>query len=364
MGSVRKRGAKWYIDYRCNGKRYIESIGPSKKSAQNVLHKRLTEIAEGKHLDKRDLKPLLFKDFSQDYITKYSKVNKRSWRDDVSRLKKLNRFFGEKCLHEITPEMIEEYKSRGINGFSPATVNRELACMKHLYTIAIKWGKVTRNPVKDVKLFKESNSRLRYLEFEETERLIGNCEGYLRALVIIAVNTGMRRGEIFNLQWEHIDLKRKIVYLIETKNGEKREIPMNDRVARTLFEIPQNADISYVFHNRHGKPFTSVKKSFATALSKAGISAFRFHDLRHTFASHLAMKGIDLNTIRELLGHKSMRMTLRYAHLNQEHKQRAVDVLSEKWLQNGNNSPKEIFTKKETLSKLFKQVQLQECASE
>jgi len=93
MGSVRQRGKKWYIDYRCNGKRYIESIGPSKKLAQEVLCKRLTEVAEDKHLDKKSISPTLFKDFSQDYINKYSKVNKQSWQDDVSRLKKLNRFF-------------------------------------------------------------------------------------------------------------------------------------------------------------------------------------------------------------------------------------------------------------------------------
>ena len=255
--------------------------------------------------------------------------------------------------------MIEEYKSRGIAGFAPATINREMACMKHLYTVAIKWGKTTRNPVKDVKLFKESNSRTRYLEFEETERLIGSCEAYLRDIVIIAVNTGMRMGEIFNLQWEHIDLKRKIIYLMETKNGDMREIPMNDRVAGTLFNIVQNADIPYIFHNKQGKPFTSVKKSFATALRRSRISNFRFHDLRHTFASHLAIKGIDLNTIRELLGHKSMRMTLRYAHLNQEHKQQAVNVLGENRLQNGNTNPLETSAGKETLSKLFKQIQLQ-----
>ena len=357
MKGIRKRGNNWYIDYRCNGKRYIRRIGHNKKVAIQARNKVLTEIAENKFLDKQTISPLLFKDFTEDYINKYSKVNKRSWKDDVSRLGKLNDLFGDKTLHEITPEMIEDFKCKALETLSRATVNRYLACMKHLYTVAIQWKRVDKNPVREVKLFKENNNRLRYLEYSEAERLVECCKGYLRDIVVVALNTGMRQGEIFNLKWSDIDFDRKIIHLQTTKNGESRKIAMNQQTHAVLSSVNRDEAASYAFHN-NGKPFTNVKRSFATALRRAGISDFRFHDLRHTFASHLAMAGVDLNTIRELMGHKSIRMTLRYAHLNQEHKQQAVDVLNTKWLQNGNKQEKEETAEKVGSLKLFKNIDL------
>ena len=213
MGTIRKRGKNWYIDYRANGKRYRECIGPSKKLAEEVLHKRLTEIAEGKFLDKRNKFNVKFEDFANDYIEIYSKHNKKSWKDDIVRIKALSRKFKGVYMDKITPLMIEEYKAERIKEVSPATVNRELACLKHMFTMAINWGKLSENPVKKVKLFKENNQRIRYLEEYEREALLRACKGYLRNIVIIALNTGMRRGEILNLKWRDIDFKRGIISL-------------------------------------------------------------------------------------------------------------------------------------------------------
>ena len=196
-----------------------------------------------------------------------------------------------------------------------------------MFNRAIVWGKVEHSPCKAIKLFKENNQRLRFLEKEEIDKLLRNCSKHLRPIVAVALNTGMRKGEILGLKWYDIDIKRSVIHLLDSKNGEKREVPINDIIKKTLIAVPKHPESQYIFCNKEGKPYSDIKKSFFTALKKAGIINFHFHDLRHTFASHLVMSGVDLNTVRELLGHKSFEMTLRYNHLSPDHKKRAVDIL-------------------------------------
>ncbi|MCF7875357.1 MAG: site-specific integrase [Candidatus Omnitrophica bacterium] len=335
MGTLRKRNNNWYIDYRAYGKRYKECIGRNKKLAQEVLHKRMVEVAEGKFLDKKQEAKIKFENFAKDYIEIYSKHNKKDWKKDLTRLRSLKPFFKGKYLSIIKPLQVEQYKAKRIKEVSPATVNRELACLKHMFTMAIQWGKAEINPVKKVKLFRENNQRVRYLEIEEIEKLLKSCKGYTKRIIEIALNTGMRKGEILGLRWADIDFRRGIIYLLDTKNSDKREVPINNRVKQALVSQLKHKDSSYVFCNKDGKPYRDIRKSFVAALNKSGIINFRFHDLRHTFASHLVMSGVDLNTVRELMGHKSLRMTLRYSHLSPAHKQRAVEVLGQKWSLNG-----------------------------
>ncbi len=192
-----------------------------------------------------------------------------------------------------------------------------------------------------IKLFKVPNKRIRYLEKEEIDKLLINCCEHLRPIVIVALHTGMRKSEILGLKWHDLDIKRNIIHLYDTKNGEKREVPMNEIVQKTIIGVFKNPESQYVFCNKDSKPYGNVRKSFFTALNKAGIINFRFHDLRHTFASQLVMSGVDLNTVRELLGHKSIEMTLRYSHLSPDHKKRAVDILGKRmdtfWTLEDNN---------------------------
>ncbi|MCP4651899.1 MAG: tyrosine-type recombinase/integrase [Candidatus Omnitrophica bacterium] len=340
MGTLRKRGNNWHIDYRAYGQRYRECIGTSRKLAQDVLRKRMVEIAEGKFLDKKKKFTIKFEEFASNYVEVYSKHNKKSWKDDVSRISVLGRTFNGMPLHKITPLMVEEYKAKRVKEVKPATVNRELACLKHMFTKAVAWNKAEDNPVKKVKLFKENNKRLRYLEQHEVDALLAVCNGYLKNIVVVALNTGMRRGEILGLKWADIDFRRGIIYLLETKNGHKREVPMNKSVKQALVRQRKHKDSEYVFYKKDGSSIGSVKKSFLYAIKKTGIINFKFHDLRHTFASHLVMSGIDLNTVRELLGHKSMQMTLRYAHLSPGFRQGAVEVLDRKWSPDGHREVK------------------------
>jgi integrase len=347
VGTLRKRGNKWVIDYRAYGNRYIETISKNKKLAQEVLHKRMVEVAEGRFLDKKQKATVKFEDFAKDYVEIYSKHNKKDWKKDLTRLRALKPFFKGKYLYMIKPLQVEQFKAKRIKEVSPATVNRELACLKHMFTMAIQWGKAETNPVKKVKLFRENNQRLRYLETEEIEKLLKNCKGYTKRIIEIALNTGMRKGEILSLKWTDIDFRRGIIYLLDTKNGDKREVPINKAVKQALVKQSKHSESPYVFCNKDGKPYRDIRKSFVAALNKSDIISFRFHDLRHTFASHLVMSGVDLNTVRELMGHKSLRMTLRYSHLSPAHKQRAVEVLGQKWLQNGNKEPQQQLGSKE-----------------
>jgi len=146
--------------------------------------------------------------------------------------------------------------------------------------------------------------------------------------VIVALNAGMRKAEVLLLKWDNVDLKHGFILLEITKNGERREIPINDTVREALRSITRRLDVPYVFYDpKTGKPYQDIKRSFASACRRAGIKDFRFHDLRHTFASHLVMIGTDITTVKELLGHKTLTMTLRYAHLAPSHKVKAVDLL-------------------------------------
>jgi integrase len=330
MRGILKRGDDYYIDYRVNGRRKRCKIGPSKKLAETVLRKRKVEAAENKHLDIRRDQKIKFKELAHQYIETHAKPNKRSWATtDKHYMKQLAPAFGDKCLHEITPMLIEKYKAARSREVSHAYVNRELACLKCMFHKAIDWGMTKENPARKVKLFKENNQRMRYLEREEIERLLKNCSPHLKPIVLIALNTGMRKAEIQNLKWSDINLQRGYLTIRESKSGESRHLPMNKTVRDTILSIRKHPETSYVLGGKDGLPY-NFRKAFETCLKKSGILGFRFHDLRHTFASHLVMSGVDLNTVRELLGHKSLSMTLRYSHLSRDHKSRAVESLEGK----------------------------------
>ena len=327
------KGKNWWIDYYANHRRKREKIGPSRELAQKVLMKRRVEIAEGRFLDIKRNQRVKFDDIAEAYLEKHLKLNcSKGWvYNEGANIRALKRYIGNKCLHEITPLAIEEIKERRHKeGVSPLTVNKTLACLKTIFNKAIDWGKFDgQNPMRKIKKLKVDNKRLRYLEKEEIPRLIDCCPAHLKPIVIVALNTGMRKSEILNLKWHDIDFKRGVISLLKTKNNKPRYIPINKTVENTLIATKKHPESAYVFPGKTGKPYDNFKRSFKTAREKANIENFRFHDLRHTFASQLVMNGVDLNTVRELLGHSTIDMTLRYAHLSPNHTKRAVDLLAQ-----------------------------------
>jgi len=253
---------------------------------------------------------------------------KRSKRQYKGYIKNLCSFFGDIPILEITPSLINDYKvKRRKDGVGAASINRELAVLKNAFNKALKeWGWVKENPVTMILMEKEPKGRVRYLTDREFQTLYNACAEWLRPIVLVARHTGMRKENILSLKWEQVDLYRKVIYLEHTKNGERLGIPLNETMMGLLKRLSKVRHIksSYVFCHRNGKRFVELKTSFREALGKAGIEDFRFHDLRHCFASSLVQSGVDLYKVQMLLGHKESRMTQRYSHLAPENLRDAV----------------------------------------
>jgi len=185
--------------------------------------------------------------------------------------------------------------------------------------------------IQSVKPFKEPPGRVRWLEPEEFAGLMRELPGWLCPIAKVAANTGMRRGEICNLRWASIDKRNRLIRLSKTKNGEARAVPMNKTVWNLVQGLPRRIDTPYLFANEDGSPVSAprVTVEFKRACRRANIKNFRFHDLKHHFASLLTMAGQNQRTLMALLGHKRPEMTVRYQHLVEEHLFKAVCVLDE-----------------------------------
>lgn len=321
----------YWVRYSVNGKQRRESAHSNKKEdARLLLAKCLQTTAEGKEPEVKKIKNHTFEEIAIEYY-KWCERQK-GFRSKRLFIKQLVDAFGHLQVSRINTMLLEQWQAGRLNkGNKPATVNRLLATLKHCIHKGYQWEMLTEDTLKrvrQVKLLHENNRRLRYLSKEECQSLINACQGNTRAIVITALNTGMRKGEILNLRWDNIDLVHGFILLDITKNGDRREIPINGTLKGVLHGITRRIDIPYIFHDSiSGKPFQDVKRSYNTACRKAGIKDFHFHDLRHTFASHLVMAGVDITTVSRLLGHKTLTMTLRYSHLAPEHMSKAVDML-------------------------------------
>jgi len=194
-----------------------------------------------------------------------------------------------------------------------------------------KYAISTDNPVRKVKFFSEKgNYGGRVLSPEEERLLFEACSQCLRPILAVALQTGMRKGEIFNLKWDNVDLKKEEIRIVESKSGKGRILPINSCLFNVLSELRlQNGKNVYVFTNPEtGKPYVDIKKAFNGACRRAGIKDLRFHDLRHPFASRLVKRGVDLIIVKELMGHASVKTTERYLHSQAKEKRLAVETLT------------------------------------
>jgi len=335
----------WWVDYKDphTGRRIRKPAADTKAEAEAVLAKIRTDYREKGVFEPKQEVQMALEAFVPVYMD-WAKVHKRSWPSDVRFLRRFAADFRGKLLSEITPEMVERYKTRRLQEprhhstkpVSPRQVNYELAILKAFFNKAIRWGKATANPVTRVDFLKVNDGRTRWLGREEVEALLKACEaspGDLKAVVTVALNTGMRRGEILALRWSHVDEANGVLRIETSKNGQGRLVPMNDAVREAVRsclrpgQAVEGTD-NYVFRNQLGKPYRDLREAFERALRRAGIKACRFHDLRHTCASHLVSNGVDILVVKELLGHKTLAMTQRYAHLSPERGRSAVGLLA------------------------------------
>jgi integrase len=331
--TIYQRKGVWYLDYSFNGKRRRKRVGKSKKLAELALKDIEVKLVKGEFLGITETPDMLFDNLCAQYL-EYSKANKTpfSYKRDLTSARKLLVHFKGRMISTITALDLDKYKNARRQEVKPASVNRELSLIKHMFNKAVAWDNLSSNPLQKVAKFKEPPGRVRYLSDEEMKKLLDCCNGHVKSIVIMALNTGMRRGEILNLKWGDVDMKNRVIIVWQTKNNEMRQIPINETLYDELRMIGKQLNEQYVFCNDNGKPFLDVKTGFKAALKRANVRNFRFHDLRHTFASRLVIAGVDIRTVQVLLGHKDIKMTMRYSHLSDAHLKEAV-----RKLENGTN---------------------------
>jgi len=325
--SIYQRGNTWWIDYYFKGERLREPVSSSRKEAMEALESRRGDIVQGRfELVRKDKRQTTFEEFACEYL-KHLKATRRWWKGEVSRMKSLVQHFGKMPLGEISTYDVEKYKEWRRKTLSGSGINREFALLKSMLNRASEWGfaKLSQNPVSKVGYFPERQVE-RILTDDEARRLVDACGPSLRPVVVTALNTGMRRGEILDLCWANVDFERRFIRVEHSKNNRSRKVPMNSTLAAELDRLRRNGT-PFVFTQRAGERLKSIASAFATACRHSGVGHVRFHDLRHTFATNLVMNGIDLVTVKEILGHSDISMTVRYSHPSDERKMAAVGVL-------------------------------------
>ena len=282
-----------------------------------------------------------FDTFASEYLENWSKVEKKenSYKRDCFSVDRLKEYFGRRSITEIARRDVERYVAqRRAKGRKNSTVNRELCCLKNMLRKAVDWEYLTGNPAWGVKQSKEEPKEFDFLTEQEADILLEKCLPFIRTFLALAIHTGLRKSEMFRLEWRDVSFRKGqkgVITVRDTKNHETRHVPMNDMVRASLEAHPKRiVDGKLCVHvlcNEAGKPYKDLRRAFRTSLDNAEIHRhIRINDLRHTFASHLVMKGVDLRTVAMLMGHKDIKMTMRYAHLAPDHLQAAVDKLTDR----------------------------------
>ena len=331
----------YYVRYQFQGTDIKERVGRksrgfTREMAREALKSRLGDIARGQFNLEKTRKPVPFSKLVERY-REFASSYKRGWETEKYIVEEFASLFGDTPLAQITTWQIEKWKAEGGKRLNPVTINRRLTVIKHMFKQAVEWDLVKSNPATSVKRFTVNSERTRFLSQHEIQTLLETCEKqitspWLLPLVTLALNTGMRQGELLRLKWENVDLERGSITIIQSKTLRRKTIAINEPAREALNWLQENRYGELLLMWPWGDPIgkVTVYDAFKKACSTAGITDFRFHDLRHTFASHLVMAGVDLVTVKELLGHKTINMTNRYTHLAQEHKAQAVAKLSER----------------------------------
>lgn len=367
----------WYCEY-ARAKRVwlgrVDAVGYSEafEAAQKILSEFYRGIDPIEARKPAPDVPTLCDFLDGDYAI-WARANQRAHEQNLGRLKTTFKSLLAKKMDAISALDIERWRGKQVErGLSHQTLNRDISSIKACFNRAVDWEILDRNPITKVKKARtDDRVKVRFLSGDEEERLRNSLDqreerrrqerasanawriarGYeplrdmhelqftdhLKPLVLLSINTGARRGELFDLTWENVDLDRRLMTVsgMTAKSKRTRHIPLNREATWVLKCWREQTEKSsgLVFVNDDGQRFDRANTSWRGLLKQAEIVNFRWHDMRHHFASRLVMGGVDLNTVRELLGHSDYDMTLRYAHLAPEHKMKAVEVLDRQDLQ-------------------------------
>jgi len=342
MGLYRRKDSSvWWMSFPADGKQYQRSTGTSdKRLAESILAKVKTLIIEGRWFELETAKRYTFDNLMEKYFKEHAGVHKKpSTLDrDHDSCEHLEGMFSGLTLEKVSPALVIEYRNKRLSdGAAHSTILNELGLLRNAFNIAIKhWRWCKENPVSQVKLNLKGGQIDRWLTLDEEKRLLEGAKGQLCDqlvdIIILALNTGMRKGEILSLRIRDIDFSRRTLLVMESKNGERRSIPLNNTAMDMLHRKVSGKSISilgYIFSTSTGTAITpsNLSRAFNKAVKKAEISKFCFHDLRHTFATRLVQSGIDLYKVSKLLGHKDISTTQRYAHHYPESLREGVEIL-------------------------------------
>jgi site-specific recombinase XerD len=323
-----KGSGVFWIRYYVHGHERREKVG-SKQDAIDRYQQRKVEARNGT-LPGRN-REVLLSDFVTEYLAN-EKHRMRSFRNYERHGRVWSDRFSGRTLRSILPLDIERWIARrAAEDVTPATINRELSFLRRVFNVALANDLVDRNPMRRIKLMRENNARVRWLTDEEEARLRAEVGEEHWPLVAFALHTGLRQAEQFRLRWADVDLVNLVLTVPRSKHGETRHVHLNETAVAILRDAPSRCVSDWVFPSRTGatplEPHNFLHRVFMPALGRAAITGFRWHDLRHTFASRLVMAGADLPTVKELMGHKTLAMTLRYSHLSTAHRVAAVRML-------------------------------------
>lgn len=340
MGSVYLRGKSYVGKYKDeNGNWVRTTLGRhpiiNKTIAREILQEIERKVKLGQHEMIKATIPTV-KEFAKDYLAYQRNVRqKRSWDRDELCLTHIVRFFGNRKLSDIKSKDIDDYKEFRLKLVKPGTVDRELQVLRHLFNIAQRWNNFFgKNPVSEAGLLNVNNTKERILTDEEEARLLNLSPDHLKNIIICALHTGMRKGEIISLKWHNTDLENNLIHVTKenSKSKKSKRIPVNSTLRRTLLELKLKNGVSeYVFLNSQDRPYLrqdSLNRVFKHTVEKAGIKDLRFHDLRHTAGTRLGEMNIPVQVISKILGHSDIRTTMRYVH-PEESLRYAVEKLTE-----------------------------------
>lgn len=324
---MNKKTGNYEINFMLLGKRVHRSCKTNDleqaKKIETTLRK---EVIDGVYGFK-NRKSIIFKQISQSFLD-YSKSHKKSYQDDVYWCKKFDSFFGSMIVQNIKPSDIEGYISKRLReNVKNSTINREFDSLRKMFQLAVNDKIISENPCSFVKKLRVDNIQVRYLTKQEEKALFTAIgDHWIKDVVLMALHTGMRKGEIQNLKWSNIDFKKKIIHVLQTKSGKARNIPLSKKLEKSLMELKRQGE--YVFTNPDTKTKYEDFRQFEDFVEKAEIVKFRFHDLRHTFATRLVEKKADLVVVSTLLGHRNIQTTMRYAHAMQEMILKAISIIN------------------------------------
>ena len=299
-----KRGNIWWAYFEYAGKRYRLSLRTPHEGAANVLKREIqTAITKGEFHGSWKVQSPLFENVLDEYLDHILPDQPRRKQEYfLYAAKHLRQFFSGLRIHQITPETIERFKTMRLEKAKPITVNRDLRALRVLLRQAVIWGFIEHNPMDHVDLVKVTPQTPRYLSPEEISKLLRTATRHVRVIIILALNTGMRRKEILSLRWSHIDFENKVMKLDSDVTPNPRVIPMNDPVVQVLREWKQGSRGNRVF------TIKSFHSAWETTIRQAGIPHVRFKDLRQTFIHYMLSHGVDPQTLSRLLGYKNWRM--------------------------------------------------------